>query len=137
MHPLPAKFLTENFGVLFFRKHENLKVLPLPGHRVSVTREGAFALAAKIPEHVIILPHAFLLRERHPVGKVLLCRAEDTPIRVQRKRCSIGPLMTSFVPGYFRRCTNTSEMKPARVTATGRVCSLRSFRGEYEAPNNK
>jgi hypothetical protein len=28
MHPLPAKFLTENYGVLLFGKHENLKVLP-------------------------------------------------------------------------------------------------------------
>jgi hypothetical protein len=61
MHPFAAKFLTENFGVLLFGKHENLKVLPLPGHRVTVTRQGKFALMAKISELVIVLPHAFLL----------------------------------------------------------------------------
>ena len=98
MHQLPAKFPTENFGVLLFGKHESLTILPLRGRRVSVTREEKFALAAKIPELMIVLSHAFLFRKRHPVEKVLPCRAEDAPVRIRLKRRSIGPVDNFVYP---------------------------------------
>jgi hypothetical protein len=123
MHPFAAKFLTENFGVLLFGKHENLKVPPLPGHRVSVTRQGEFALAAKISDFVILCPDAILFRKSYPVRRTLLCRAEDAPVRVQRKRRSIGP-MTLFVPGYFLRCSPTSWSRSAHRPST--LASIRS-----------
>jgi hypothetical protein len=124
MHALPAKFLTENFNVLLFGKHENLETLSAPGHRVSVPRKRKFTFAAKLSEFVILRPHAILFLKRHPVGKVLLSRAEDTPVRIQRKRRSIGPLMTLFVPGYFRRRSPTRRSRSAHSPST--LASIRS-----------
>jgi len=114
MHRFPAELFTKNLGVSLIGKHEHLKILALPRNGVSVSRQRKFPILTKSPELVIILANAVIFRERDPVGTIVIRRPEYPTIGVHRKRRSIGPLITLFVPGYFRRWSPTSRSRSAQ-----------------------
>jgi hypothetical protein len=72
--------------------------------------QGFDFIAANTDAQALIMSKAeriIIFLKRDPRRKMLVGRALSTPVGTHRKRRSIVPLITLFVPGYFMRCSPT------------------------------
>jgi hypothetical protein len=74
MHPLAAKLFHENFGMLLVSKTENLVLLLLPNHGMSVPRKRQAVCSAEFLDFLAVRAGALLFNEADRVRETAFRR---------------------------------------------------------------